>query len=67
MDEYLFLRLTGIGRGVAEQTHEKHCFFTRLLMGVDVEPKIAERDACRMEHTISQQSFELLKGVVKPE
>ena len=32
MDEDLFLRLTDIGREVAEQTYEKHCFFTHLLM-----------------------------------
>ncbi len=32
-----------------------------------VDPQTAEREACRMEHTISQRSFELLKGAVEPE
>ena len=62
MDEYFFLCLTDIGREVAEQTYEKHCFFTRLLMDAGVEPKAAEQDACRMEHVISESSFQHLKG-----
>ena len=60
MDENSFLFLTDIGREVAEQTYEKHCFFTRLLVEAGVEPKAAERDACRMEHVISPASFQKL-------
>ena len=60
MDEDFSLHLTDIGREVAEQTYEKHCFFTRLLMGAGVDPKTAERDACRMEHVISPASFQKL-------
>ena len=67
MDENSFLFLTDIGREVAEQTYEKHCFFTRRLIAAGVDPQTAEREACRMEHTISQRSFELLKGAVEPE
>ena len=54
MDEDFSLRLTDIGREVAEQTYEKHCFFTRRLIAAGVDPQTAEREACRMEHTISQ-------------
>ena len=60
MDEDFFLRLTDVGREVAEQTYEKHCFFTRLLIEAGVEPRIAEQDACRMEHDISQQTYEAI-------
>ena len=67
MDENSFLFLTDIGREVAEQTYEKHCFFTRRLIAAGVDPQTAEREACRMEHTISQKSFELLKEAVEPE
>ena len=66
-DEDFSLHLTDIGREVAEQTYEKHCFFTRQLVAAGVDPQTAEREACRMEHTISQRSFELLKGAVEPE
>lgn len=61
MDGDFFLRLTDIGREVAEQIYEKHCFFTRLLVEAGVEPKTAEQDACRMEHIISNESFSRLK------
>ena len=61
MDEDFSLHLTDIGREVAEQTYEKHCFFTRLLTEAGVDPKTAEQDACRMEHVISESSFRHLK------
>ena len=67
MDEDFSLRLTDIGREVAEQTYEKHCFFTRRLIAAGVDPLSLIHMACRMEHTISQRSFELLKGAVEPE
>ena len=62
-DEDLFLRLTDIGREVAEQTYEKHCFFTHLLMEAGVEPEIAEQEACRIEHVISEDSFQKLANL----
>ena len=46
---------------MAEQTYEKHRFFTQLLTEAGVEPISAERDACRMEHVISQETFEHLR------
>ena len=61
MDGDFFLHLTDVGREVAEQTYEKHCFFTRLLTEAGVDPRTAERDACRMEHVISENSFRHLK------
>ena len=39
MDEDFSLRLTDIGREVAEQTYEKHCFFTRRLIAAGVDPQ----------------------------
>ena len=61
MDGDFFLRLTDVGREVAEQTYEKHCFFTRLLTEAGVDPKTAEQDACRMEHIISEETFACMK------
>ena len=65
MDKDFFLHLTDLGREIAEQTYEKHRFFTDLLTEVGVDPASAERDACRMEHVISQESFEHLKNAYK--
>ena len=65
MDSDYFLHLTDVGREVAEQIYEKHRFFTDRLIEVGVDPETAERDACRMEHVISQESFEHLKNAYK--
>ena len=62
MDEGYFLHLTGVGREVAEQIYEKHCFFTDRLIEAGVDPETAERDACRIEHVISDESFQRLKA-----
>lgn len=61
MDEDFFLHLTDLGREIAEQTYEKHRFFTDLFTEAGIDPASAERDACRMEHVISQESFEHLR------
>ena len=65
MDGDHFLHLTDLGREVAEATYEKHRFFTDRLIEAGVDPETAERDACRMEHVISQESFERLRDAYK--
>ena len=67
MDSDYFLHLTDVGREVAEQIYEKHRFFTERLIAAGVDPKTAEADACRIEHVISDESFERLKAAAKPE
>ena len=61
MDEDYFLHLTDVGREVAGQIYEKHRFFTEMLTNAGVDPITAERDACRIEHVISESSFQRLK------
>ena len=65
MDGDHFLYLTDLGREVAEATYEKHRFFTEMLINAGVDPITAERDACRIEHVISQETFERLKVAYK--
>ena len=65
MDEDYSLHLTNVGREVAERIYEKHRFFTDRLIEAGVDPETAERDACRIEHVISQESFERLKNAYK--
>ena len=60
-DEDHFLHLTDVGREVAEKIYERHCFFTEQLIAAGVDPRIAEADACRIEHIISDESFSRLK------
>ena len=61
MDEDCSLHLTDVGREVAEKIYERHCFFTEQLIAAGVDPRIAEADACRIEHLISDESFQRLK------
>lgn len=56
---------TDVGREAAEQIYEKHRFFTDRLIEAGVDPVTAEKDACRMEHVISQESFERLRDAYK--
>ena len=65
MDSGYFLHLTDVGREVAEQIYEKYRFFTDRLIEAGVDPATAEKDVCRMEHVISQESFEHLKNAYK--
>lgn len=61
MDEDGFLHLTDIGREVAEKIYERHQFFTVQLVAAGVDRETAEQDACRIEHVISDTSFQKLK------
>ena len=65
MDSDFFLHLTDVGRKVAEQTYEKHRFFVDLLTEAGVERKIAEQEACHMEHAISNEAFRKLKELLE--
>ena len=67
MDEDHFLHLTDVGREVAEKIYECHCFFTEQLITAGVDPKTAEADACRIEHIISDESFDRLKEAAEQE
>lgn len=65
MNEDHFLHLTDVGREVAEKIYERHCFFTEQLIAAGVDPRTAEADACRIEHVISNESFQKLKDALE--
>jgi len=58
--------LTEEGRKVAEQTLEKHMFFLRLFESVGVDHRTAEKEACAVEHLISEDSFRKMQAGLKP-
>ena len=65
-DGYLYL--TEVGRETAEKIYTKHRFFTRWLIKAGVAPDTAEKDACRMEHAISEESFrKLMQALEHPQ
>lgn len=67
VDKDGFLHLTEEGREIAEKIYERHQFFTEQLIAVGVNEITAEEDACRIEHAISDESFQKLqKYFMKP-
>ena len=55
------LNLTDFGREIAEKIYERHTLLTRLLVMVGVSEEVAAADACKLEHAISDESFQAIK------
>lgn len=55
------LLLTDAGRAIAEKIYERHTVLSKVLIGLGVPEKIAVEDACKIEHDISDETFELIK------
>ncbi len=64
MDADKRISLTEAGREAAERVFEKHRVLTECLVTMGVDPGIAEKDACRMEHLISPETLEQMKNYV---
>ena len=56
------IRLTDKGRSIAERIYERHTSFTDWLIRLGVDPATAAEDACRIEHVLSDQSFQAIKN-----
>lgn len=65
VDREGFLYLTDAGREVAEKIYERHTVLTQLLINIGVDPAVAEEDACRVEHDISDETFAKIKEHVR--
>ncbi len=60
-----FLSLTEAGCEIAEKIYERHTVLADLLVRLGVDQETAVEDACRIEHVISDQSFQAIKQHVK--
>lgn len=65
VDALGFITLTDIGRDVAKKIYERHTILTECLVKLGVSRTTAAEDACRIEHVISDESFEAIKNFVK--
>ena len=61
VDDSGFLKLTESGREIAEKIYERHLVLSDILEKLGVSPETATADACRVEHVISDETFEKLK------
>lgn len=55
------ITLTESGIAVAEKIYERHTILTNMLITLGVSPEVAAEDACKIEHAISDESFEAIK------
>ena len=55
------IRLLPEGQRIAEAVLEKHQLMTQFLIALGVSPEVAAEDACRIEHVLSNESFEAIK------
>ena len=55
------ITLTETGMEIARKIYERHTLLTKLLMHIGVTEETATADACKLEHAISDESFEALK------
>ena len=60
-DEDGSVTLTPSGERIAAEIYERHRFFTQRLIAAGVDPETAAKEACHMEHGVSENSFEKLK------
>ena len=65
VDKSGFITLTDIGASVAKKIYERHTIITKFLVALGVDEKTASEDACKMEHILSDSSFEAIKGFPK--
>ena len=66
MAENGMISLTESGRKRAENVLERHTILSDWLISIGVSRQTALEDACRMEHDLSEESFEAIKRAVRP-
>jgi Mn-dependent DtxR family transcriptional regulator len=61
MDRYGTVSLLEKGSEIAERIYERHTILSQMLESLGVDPEVARADACKIEHDISEESFERIK------
>jgi len=59
------VRLTDEGLHIAEKVYQKHVYLKELLLKVGIDTDTAEKEACDIEHVLSDDSFEKIKNYIK--
>ncbi|MDY5731037.1 MAG: metal-dependent transcriptional regulator [Eubacteriales bacterium] len=61
MDEGKHIHLTPKGREIAERIYERHVLISKVLLKIGVSEENAYKDACKMEHDISDETYAIFK------
>ena len=64
-DEHGYVELTTEGKKIAKKVYARHLLLEEFLELIGVSPETANHDACRMEHTISEESYKKIQELVR--
>ena len=67
VDEHGYITLTDTGLEIANKMYERHTLLTEFLIRIGVDKETAADDACKIEHHISEASFEAIKRFAESE
>lgn len=65
MDKEGLITLTDKGLAIAEHMYERHRLLTQFFMRLGIDEKIARADACKIEHDLSEETFQAIKNHVE--
>ena len=65
VNELGHITLTDSGREIADKIYNRHRVLTKLLEKLGVNPEVAALDACKMEHAISDETYEAIEKFIK--
>lgn len=65
VDQKGLITLTASGEEVARKTYERHLVLSSFFMKLGVDEETALKDACRVEHDLSDETFQAIKELVK--
>ena len=60
-----YITLLDKGLKIAKKIYERHDVLTKYFIKLGINPKVAEDDACRIEHVISDETFNAIKNLIK--
>lgn len=59
-----YILLTQEGEKIAKQIYEKHTILTKWFVSLGIDEQVASCDACKLEHTISSETFQKIKDYI---
>lgn len=65
VDKDGYITLTELGKETAQKIYERHTILSQMLVSFGVDGETAAQDACRLEHAISDKSFEAIKRYIQ--
>ena len=65
VDKDGYITLTEEGLAIANKIYQRHTLISNLLVQLGVDPEVAAEDACKIEHAISDESFEAIQKHVE--